>query len=312
MNKDFTLEIPVVYCTFNRLDCTKQSFERIKNNKPQKLYLVSDGPRSHVEGEKEKVEEVRNYIMENIDWDCEVHTNFAEENMGCGKRMSSGITWAFDHEKWAIIIEDDCLVNTSFFRFCQELLIRYENNDQIGVISGYRTIVGEETTYSYFFSGFAEIWGWATWKRVWEKYDFDMKQWKNRKITKHMKEMMNKTAQESYRCLFDWVYNHQLDTWDYQLQYQVFMNEWLAVKPRQSMVQNVGFGDDATHTMDLPEEIVTDRSWEMEFPLKHPDKIERNTEYDKKYVAVQWKIDLITFIKMNIKACINYFRRRFL
>ncbi len=309
INENFILEVPVVYCFFNRFECTKQSFDRIKKSKPQKLYLISDGARTHVKNESEKVRVIRDYVLNNIDWECEVYTNFADSNMGCGRRMSSGITWVFEHEEEAIIIEDDCLVDISFFRFCQELLNRYRDNEKIKIISGYRSLEGQNTKESYLFSGFTEIWGWATWKRVWDKYDYDIPQWKNQKFTKYMSRLMNVTAQSKYKYYFDCVFEHKLDTWDYQLQYQIFRDEGLTVLPKASMVRNVGFGVDATHTTEEPQGIDVNTIQEMKFPLTHPIKIERDVEYDEKLVSTQWKQDpsfvLKTAIKRTIKRIIK-------
>lgn len=297
MKEQFELEVPVVFCTFNRLECTKKVFEQIKIAKPKKLYLVSDGARDNVPGEAEKVERVRNYLSEQIDWECEVFKNFAEKNLGCGKRMSSGISWAFKNEESLIILEDDCLVRQSFFRFCQEMLELYRDDERIGVISGYKSLESDNIEESYSFSGFTEIWGWATWKRVWDKYDYDISAWRKNKITPYMKTIMNKKAIANYKKSFESVYKHKLDTWDYQFQYQLMENKILTVIPNRSMVENVGFDNDATHTKEKPTDIIVDQSYEMEFPLKHPTQVVRDISYDKKYVEVQWPSDQIGPIK---------------
>ncbi len=131
----FNLTTPVAFIIFNRPDTTSKVFEAIKQAKPKKLLVIADGPRINKPGEAEKCKQTR-AITEQIDWDCEVLRNYSENNLGCRNRVSSGIDWVFENVDEAIIIEDDCLPNPSFFRFCQELLGKYRNNDEIFLISG--------------------------------------------------------------------------------------------------------------------------------------------------------------------------------
>lgn len=274
-------DVPVLFCTFNRLECTKQVFERIREVKPAKLYLVSDGSRENVVGEAEKVCAVRKYLEDHIDWECQVYKNFADKNMGCGKRMSSGISWAFEHEEKLIIIEDDCLIDLSFFRYCKELLELYKDNEKIMLIGGSNSVGEIEGESSYFFSPYVENWGWATWKRTWEQYDYDISDWEGREIPESMKAVMNEKAIEHYSHLFDLVYEHKLDTWDYQLQYLVFQKGALTTVPRKCLVKNIGFGTDATHTKTVPVKLYSEDN-EMSFPMQIPSCIKSNDDYNKR------------------------------
>lgn len=276
MNK---YDVPILFCTFNRLECTQKVFERIREIKPERLYLLSDGPRENVNDEKEKVEAVRKYLEENVDWECQVYKNFASKNMGCGKRMSSGISWAFEKEERLIILEDDCLADLSFFKYCKELLELYENDENVMLIGGYNPL-GMWKDKSFVFTPFAEIWGWATWKRVWEQYDYDISDWKEHKISPYMKSFMNDKEIKHYTQLFDCVYAHEIDTWDYQLQYLVLKRGALTVVPCKNMIKNIGFGVDATHTKTTPINLCNE-SFEMEFPLCIPANVKGNEEYNK-------------------------------
>lgn len=268
-------DVPVLFCTFNRLESTKEVFERIRQVKPAKLYLLSDGPRENVKDEAEKVAAVREYLETHIDWECQLHKNFAEKNMGCGLRMSSGITWAFEHEEELIIIEDDCLPDLSFFRYCRELLELYRENENIMVIGGSNDIGIQDEKDSFFFSPWVEIWGWATWKRTWEQYDYDISDWKNREIPPSMKALMDDEAIKAYARIFDSVYTHSLDTWDYQLQYLIYQKGALTVIPNTCMIKNIGFGSDATHTKTKPVELYSE-AHEMIFPMQIPLRIKNN------------------------------------
>lgn len=172
-----TTPIPIIFMIFNRPDTTKQAFETIRAAKPKKLLVVADGPRPGKPGEADKCAATR-AIIEEVDWDCEVHRNFSDMNLGCRQRVASGITWAFSLVDKAIILEDDCLPSQSFFRYCAELLDRYEHDDRVMMVSGNNHLFGHtDVAESYYFSRYPHCWGWATWRRAWMKYDLNMSQW---------------------------------------------------------------------------------------------------------------------------------------
>ena len=127
MSEEFYFKTPVLFIIFNRPETTMQVFERIRQARPPKLFIVADGARKDKPGEAEKCEQCR-AIKDMVDWQCEVYTNFADENIGCKNRVASGISWVFEQVEEAIILEDDCLPNMSFFRFCQEMLEKYKND----------------------------------------------------------------------------------------------------------------------------------------------------------------------------------------
>ena len=157
MSKDNTftpphpLNIAVLFLVFNRIDTTKQVFEAIQQAKPPKLYIAADGARESNEGEAEKVKAVREYIMQNTDWECEVKTLFREQNYGCKMAVSGAIDWFFDNEEMGIILEDDCLPSQSFFWFCEELLERYKDDMRVGQICGFNSLDNYSTKFDYIF-----------------------------------------------------------------------------------------------------------------------------------------------------------------
>lgn len=171
-----SVSTPVAFFIFNRPVLTEIVFEAIAKAKPKKLLVVADGPR--FAEEEEKCQKARAAVIDKINWECEVLTNFSDRNQGCKYRVSSGLDWVFSEVEEAIILEDDCLPAPSFFRFCETLLARYRDDERVMTISGDNFQLGNSRTeYSYYFSKYTHIWGWASWRRAWQHYDVDMKSW---------------------------------------------------------------------------------------------------------------------------------------
>lgn len=236
--------VPILFLIFNRLSTEQHVFNQIRKIKPCKLYISADGPRDYVDGEKALCEEARS-IVNQIDWDCEVHTRFLDENLGCAKAISSGITWFFSHEPEGIILEDDCVPHPDFFKYCEELLHRYQDNTRIMCISGdsLDTPINNIGKESYIFSRQPRIWGWATWKRAWDLYDLHLSDWKEsyKKIQTDPYYDMNPLYREERLMKGDY-YHHSLnpDTWDSQWHIIIAQNRGLSVIPRKALVSNIG------------------------------------------------------------------------
>jgi hypothetical protein len=278
------LNTAVLFLVFNRLDTTKQVFEAIRQAKPPRLYIAADGAREVKVGETEKVKAVREYIMSNIDWECEVKTLFRNENLGCGFAPASAITWFFENEEMGIILEDDCLPSQSFFWFCEELLERYKNDMRIFLISGYnKQNSWEEKKNDYFFSNLGGIWGWASWRRAWEYYDIEMSDIENfienNNFVNIFGEKFGKIRQDT---IYKSIIINKMDAWDYQWAYARHKNNGLACVPMKSLIENIGFGDDATHTFGDNQDNVN--KYEISFPLKENDFIVPDRNYDEKFL----------------------------
>lgn len=288
-NSTFTpphpLKTAVLFLVFNRLDTTKQVFQAIREAKPPRLYIAADGARESKEGEAEKVKAVRDYILQNIDWDCEVKTLFREKNLGCKIAVSSAITWFFENEEMGIILEDDCLPSQSFFWFCEELLVRYRDDTRIGQISGFNPLVEFDFNgASYGFSKFGPIWGWASWSRVWKKYDVNIKKWKKIKKINQVDFFTDNNQEKQWRIeLFDRMYNKEIDTWDYQWSFVKLIESQLSIIPFVNLIKNIGFGEDATHTVGVARD-----SFKINFEIKeivYQDYIMRNKKFDNLYLS---------------------------
>ncbi len=281
---DFRLATPIAFMIFNRPDTTERVFAEIARAKPGKLLVVGDGARAGRPGEAEKVAATR-AIIERVDWDCEVMTNFSETNLGCRRRMSSGIDWVFDQVEQAIILEDDCLPDPSFFRFCDELLDFYRPDQRIGQITGVNFQFGHRINGdSYYFSKYGHIWGWATWRDRWKNhYDVDMKAWPELRDGGGLSDLMGGPAEEKYwTAVFERTYQGKIDTWDYQWVFACMLYGRLAVLPNSNLVSNIGFGPAATHTSGSGELSNLGTS-PMQFPLRHPRGVFQCRTLDSRY-----------------------------
>ncbi|GAB3693546.1 hemolytic protein HlpA [Spirosoma flavus] len=276
--------VPVLFIIFNKIEETKKVFETIRLYKPAKLFIAADGPRSFVEDEKQTCNTVKLWVIDHIDWACDVHTLFRDQNIGCGRGPSEAITWFFNHVEEGIILEDDCLPNPSFFSFCQELLSQYRHNQAISAISGnnFQALQPMNTPSDYYFSVFPSSWGWATWRRAWQGFDFNLGSWKKRKSMRALKFIFReKNYYLWWKHRFDWMYKDQpQDMWDFQFHYHSMLNRQLAIIPKANLVSNIGHGASGTHFQDPNGIIASLPMYDLRFPLIHPATITRNYEAD--------------------------------
>ncbi|MFA6476209.1 MAG: hypothetical protein WCV68_02205 [Candidatus Paceibacterota bacterium] len=273
------LDTPILFIIFNRPDPTRRVFNEIRKIKPQSLYIAADGPRIGQAGEAELCEETRR-IVSNVDWPCDVHTNFSKTNLGCKVGVSSALNWFFNKVEAGIILEDDCLPNQSFFLFCQELLERYRDTNKIKMISGNNFQGGiKRGEASYYFSHFPHIWGWATWSRAWKDYDVSMRSYPQFKSEGKIRNTFtDQRMQKYYLSLFDRLYRNEIDTWDGQWVYSIYEQNGLSIIPNVNLVSNIGFGPNATHTK--VEGILSKIPVGKIEKIIHPTKVEANEEAD--------------------------------
>jgi len=271
------LKTPVLFLIFNRLETTKKVFEEIRKAKPPRLYIASDGPREHKVGESEKVKAVRDYVLNNIDWNCEVKTLFREKNLGCGRAVSGAITWFFENEEMGIILEDDCVPSQSFFWFCEELLNRYKDDMRIWHIGGCNfQDCKKRGEGDYYFSALNHVWGWASWANRWKYYDFELK---NINDDRFIENYWGGPALKYWKKIFWTMKNLEIDAWDYQWTFTMWYYKGLAILPNVNLVSNIGFGQDATHTL-YEDKRVSKLPVQDLMLSQHPSKIERDIEAD--------------------------------
>jgi hypothetical protein len=266
-------ETPILFLIFNRPDTTRLVFNQIKKVQPRRLFVAADGARQSVAGERERCEETRKIISE-VEWDCDIQTLYREQNLGCGSAVSSALTWFFEHVAEGIILEDDCYPDLSFFNYCTDLLSRYRHTDRVKLIGGNNFQDGiTRGTGSYYFSHYPEIWGWASWRRVWQQYDFDMSGLNETFREEHLKDVYKSNEEKKYWYQqFMKTKEGAINTWDYQLVYSILKTAGIAISPQVNLVKNIGIDNNATHTSlyDSKKDLQINS---LKFPLVHPQMI---------------------------------------
>ncbi len=229
----------VLLLTFNRFENIQKVFEQIAIAKPPRLYISSDGARKDKKGEQEEVEKIRTWLLANVNWDCEVKTRFNTENMASAKSSSSAITWFFENEEDGIILEDDTVPHQSFFKFCEELLDKYKDDERVWIISGYNPAKEIFNQENYLFYTLLLTWGWATWRNRWDK-------WRTSSLNDYTPEMLQSISCESkiinyYQDILLRLQNKSLKySWDYHLVFEALQQNALCIVPSKNLISNIG------------------------------------------------------------------------
>ena len=287
----------VLFVVFNRPDTTARVFETIRAAKPPRLYVAADGPRFGRVGEAERCAQVRTLATQ-VDWSCKLYTLFQDTNLGCKIGVSSAINWFFEHEEQGIVLEDDILVQSSFFEYCDEMLDRYKFDTKVSMVSGCNLLSKHlQTHQSYFFSRYVHIWGWATWRRAWQHYDVNMAQWPAWQASGGFHKLLDgdRVLANFWEHIFNEVHSGKIDTWDYQWVLTCWMQGGLDILPARNLIENLGFGPDATHTtMETPLLLLESEPQELVFPLIHPIAVKRSLVADQHFERLVYNIQLIT------------------
>lgn len=288
----YKVDVPVLLIFFTRDDTFAKVFEKVREAKPSKLFLACDGPRANRPDDVEKIEKCK-AIASNIDWECEVYTNYSDVNLGCGVRPQSAIGWALSIVDRIVILEDDCVPELSFFDYMAELLERYKDDERVGMVSGLNHLKTWDCGgYDYCFTKNGAIWGWGTWSRVWKEYDYTISHFNNEYTKKLLhNSFRNKNAAEvrerTWTSTVDRLNKGEnISYWDVQFGFLKHVNSYFAIVPRNNLIYNIGVGADSTHAIG-----VTQSSWkkgtlhfiptaEIEQPLKHPPYVLQDVEYD--------------------------------
>ena len=274
------LRTPVAFFLYKRPKRTRRVFERIRGARPKRLFLIADGPRTAED--RPGCDQAR-AIVDQIDWSCEVTRDFADQNLGLKHRIPSGIDGVLREVERAIVLEDDCLPDPAFFRYCDELLARYAEDDRVMHVSGSQLLrPAPSREASYHFSRYVHIWGWATWRRAWRHFDLELRDWHelDRRARERRLRAMFSTESERRYWRYVWDNSQEIENWDAQWSYAVLAREGLAANPNSNLISNIGFGGEATNATEDPFGIAARPFEGMPFPLTHPDSIERDPAVD--------------------------------
>jgi hypothetical protein len=296
---------PIALIVFNRPDLAAQLYTRIRAIKPSRLLIIADGPRMDRPDDLRLCAATRK-IVSSPDWPCELQVNFAEENLGNGRRISSGLDWVFEECSEAIILEDDCMACPSFFSFCSEMLDRYRDDTRVMHISGNNFQGGvRRGDASYYFSRYAHSWGWATWRRAWKYYDLRLSLWPNKARTENwLTSIFSDPLEiEYWTDILNKTYNGLIDTWDYPWMFTCWCQNGLSILPNENLVSNIGSGPDATHFKNGGSTIgIATRELDVS---THPGTFVPNREADrftfKEHIAPK-KLPLINRIVPELRA----------
>lgn len=280
------LATPVAFFIFNRPDTTQLVFERIRAVRPALLLVIADGPRAAQPDDAPRCRAAR-AVIDQVDWPCEVRTNYAAQNMGCGPRLASGLDWVFDQVEEAIILEDDCVPEADFFPFCVQLLQQYRHDPRVMMISGSNLVANLEIAESYLFSRWYNIWGWATWRRAWQLYDFALGEWASVRPAQQVEQAYTNKRVSRYLChSFDLIRDHKIDTWDIQWFYTCLRHSGLCIVPAVNLIANIGAAGthtEAGHGGAHPTgKLDTQR-------LLHPATVEAHSRFDQEFYRARFR-----------------------
>jgi hypothetical protein len=281
IRKDTRINTPILLLAYRRPHTLKKVLDALRAVEAKYLYLACDGPHPEKEEDKNLVSQVRKMLMAKINWRCSKMTRFSNANLGLKVAVETSLNWFFAHVEEGIILEDDCVPGKDFFSFCSNLLVRYRNNKNIGCITGNNfqsgNIRGES---SYYFSKYPHCWGWATWRRAWHHYNSNIDFWPKWKKSKEWSSFCgSKQEKQFWESLFDRQAKGKNKSWAYSWTASLWHAGCLTATPQKNLVQNIGFGEDATNTKN--------KNTKLSIPstkfniIKHPEKITRDFQADK-------------------------------
>ncbi len=298
----YIVKSPILFLIFNRPKETLRVFDIISLVKPKVLFISADGPRNNVEGEKIKCELARD-IVNRIDWNCELHLNFYSENLGCKNAVSNGISWFFNNVEKGIILEDDCLPNIDFFRFCDELLVKYIDDFRIGHICGCNFQDGNLRGDSdYYYSKLTHVWGWASWKRVWNNYDVNLNLLETAILQDSLHVLTNNLKHKKILYgILKKIKDGKLNTWDYQYFFSNILNGYISIIPNVNLISNIGYGEDATHTINYENTRSNLPTQPLNENISHPSIFIQNREADIFTLNKELNRKFVNRIKTRLK-----------
>lgn len=312
----FKTDIAVAMIFFNRPDTLKTVFESVREARPSKLYLIQDGARVNRPKDAENIAKCRE-VVSDIDWECEVVRDYSEVNLGCGKRIFTGLSNVFAHEEYAAIVEDDIVIGESFLPFCKEMCERYKNDQRIQMISGMNHLgVYEECPYDYFFSqGGGAIWGWATWARCWNELDWNMEAMSSDYIVDCLK--MSNThnhvgvsiAERASKIRQNILKGISPSFWSLHFGLYGYLGSRLNIVPKFNLISNIGLTGDSAHATDSVKKLVRrirvvffGKIYDLPNVLNHPKYVLDDQIYMRKQDAIMNPSKWVRFCELFEKV----------
>ena len=317
---------PVMILFFNRPDNLKQVFEAVRKYQPEQLFLVQDGARKDRPDDVVNVKKCRE-IVEKVDWNCEVYRNYSDVNLSCDHREYTGIDWCFQYVDKLIILEDDCVPTQSFMKLCEECLEKYKDETSVHSIYGFNRIGSYESPYDYTFSKTSAGWGWATWKRVWNKVNEirNSNLFEDIEAVNFINETIDPSLKEIYGNFMDYCSKTKetertkgkVISWEHWVGLTLILNDMVTIVPNKNMIRYIGISQNATHTTSdsrlLPHKIrnvLMQEAYESEKEIKHPPFIIRDKKFENKsnkalhYLPGFAKLE-VAFLKFKYKMIGN-------
>lgn len=276
---------PVLLTVFNRPTETRQVLDAVRRYAPSELYIAVDGPRP----DRPQDESLRNEVisvLDGVDWDCRVERLIRSENVGCRRSMDTAIDWFFDAVEGGIILEDDCVPSPDFFRFCDELLERYRDDERVAMISGANVLQEWRPTDASYFFGYGAVWGWASWRRAWGRSSQHLDGLRSREARDRAERTLGSSRWRRLERSAEAIASGTLDTWDYAWVFAFAARGQLAALPAVNLVSNIGFGPEATHTTAVDSALARLATPSLETPLRHPTAVVRDREFDARWEAL--------------------------
>jgi hypothetical protein len=303
-----TFDTPVLFLIFNRPAQTRRVLDQIRKARPSQLFIAADGPRPQVAADAENCRLTR-LIADEVDWPCEVKTMFRDENLGCKRAIGSAINWFFDNVEEGIIFEDDCLPDPSFFEFCSGLLARYRHDERVMMITGNNFQFGiKRGEASYYFSRLANIWGWATWRRAWNRFDGELKTFPQFMQQRQMENLFSDAlTKRLWTEKIQDVYEGG-NSWAFPWVYTILKENGLCVCPNVNLVENIGFGGGATHASNSGSVFANIKAESMP-RITHPEFVLPDLKADVHFSHIMAKDQLVP---KKLKQRLKYEIKRFL
>lgn len=289
-------DVAVLILFFNRPDRLKQVFDAVRRARPSRLFLYQDGPRS--EADMPALEACRKVVAE-VDWQCDVRRNYCTENHGCDPSEYYAQRWAFSMAEQCVVLEDDDIPSDDFIPFCKAMLDRYADDERIGMIAGFNheehtTDIGDD---SYFFTTNCSIWGWASWRRAFERWEPDYAFLRRPESVARLEAIIReRRLRKDFLATCRAHAATGIEYYETLIQAALLLNGQMSIVPRHNMISNIGVTDESTHyagsiatTPRGLRRIFTMGRHNLDRPLRHPADVIDHVAFRRRvYRIMAW------------------------